>query len=69
MQVFGLKKWNDETDPDLEGLLAECTSKTVEALRLYKEGVQKETEGNLKEAVMLYSRAYKLNPDLEAVVN
>jgi hypothetical protein len=68
-QLFGIRKWTDEAGPDLEALLAECTENNVQALRLYREGNKKESEGDLKEAVRLYSRAYKLNPELEAVVN
>jgi len=69
LKLYGLKRWSDTEDPPLADLLATCTEKDVQALALYKEGAAKEAAGELMEAVKLFSKAYHLNVELEAVVS
>eukprot|EP01126_Amoeba_proteus_P013605 TRINITY_DN1581_c0_g2_i1.p1 TRINITY_DN1581_c0_g2~~TRINITY_DN1581_c0_g2_i1.p1 ORF type:complete len:277 (-),score=50.77 TRINITY_DN1581_c0_g2_i1:130-960(-) len=68
-KVLGLRRWSGNENIDIEGLLNQSTERDVEALRLYREAVRKEGQGQFMEAVKYYSKAYKLNPDLEAVMS
>lgn len=67
--MFGLKRWDQEEGVNVDQALSECSESNLEALRLFRLAEEKEAEGLPMEAVRLFSRAYKLNPDLEEVVN
>lgn len=68
-KVVGLQLWNSEAEIDVNEYINQFSEANKEALRLYRLAEEKEAEGLPMEAVRLFSRAFKMNPDLEEVVN
>jgi hypothetical protein len=69
LKLVGLKDWDDETSREdfLKQLSPQKTPREQEALELLMQAQQAEADGDFTKAVSFYRRAFKLNPDLEAL--